>query len=81
MFDSWTNSDANECARAYPRGMKHSMKMIWGCLALVALAVVLGAAGVKGAYLALFALPCLLMMGAMVWMVVRGMHGRGRESK
>jgi len=47
------------------------MKMMWGCVALIALAVVLGAAGVKGAYLALFALPCMVMMGAMVWMMMR----------
>ena len=45
--------------------------MMWGCVALIALAAVLAAAGVNGAYLALLALPCLLMMGAMVWMMVR----------
>jgi hypothetical protein len=45
--------------------------MMWGCAALIALAVVLAAAGVNGAYLFLLALPCLLMMGAMVWMMVR----------
>jgi hypothetical protein len=47
------------------------MKMVWICVALLALAVVLTAAGVSGAYLPLLALPCLLMMGAMVWMMVR----------
>jgi hypothetical protein len=51
--------------------MRGHMKMMWGCVALIALAVVLGAAGVKGAYLALFALPCMVMMGAMVWMMMR----------
>jgi hypothetical protein len=55
--------------------MKHSMKMMWGCAALVGLALILGAAGVDAAYTALFAIPCLLMMGAMVWMMVRGTGG------
>jgi hypothetical protein len=55
--------------------MKHSMKMMWGCVALVAVALILAAAGVEVAYAALFALPCLLMMGAMAWMMVRGMSG------
>jgi hypothetical protein len=51
--------------------MRDHMKMMWGCVALVALAIVLAAAGVSGAYLALLALPCVLMMGAMVWMMLR----------
>jgi uncharacterized membrane protein len=51
--------------------MREHLKMMWGCVALIALAAVLAAAGVNGAYLALLALPCLLMMGAMVWMMVR----------
>jgi hypothetical protein len=55
--------------------MKHSMKMMWGCVALVGLALILAAAGVNAAYSALFAIPCLLMMGMMVWMMVRGMGG------
>jgi hypothetical protein len=58
--------------------MKHSMKMMWGCVALVALAVILAVAGANVGYL-LFALPCVLMMGAMMWMMVggmsRGTHG------
>jgi hypothetical protein len=56
--------------------MKHSMKMMWGCVALLALAVVLSVAGANVGYL-LFALPCMLMMGAMVWMMVRA--GRGGQ--
>ena len=56
--------------------MKHSMKMMWGCVALVAIAVVLAAAGVRGAYFALLAVPCVLMMGAMMWMMVRGSGSR-----
>jgi hypothetical protein len=62
--------------------MKHSMKMMWGCVALVGLALILAAAGVNGAWTALFAIPCLLMMGAMVWMMVRmgsGSHDGGHK--
>jgi hypothetical protein len=54
--------------------MKHSMKMMWGCVALLALAVVLSIAGANVSYL-LFALPCMLMMGAMVWMMMGGSRG------
>jgi hypothetical protein len=52
------------------------MKMMWACLALVVLALVFAFAG-AGRGMMLFALPCMLMMGAMVWMMVRGMGGRG----
>ena len=45
--------------------MKHSMKMMWGCAAIIVAVVVLSLAGANIAY-ALFALPCMLMMGAMV---------------
>ena len=51
--------------------MRDHMKMMWGCVALIVVAVVLGAAGVKGAFLVLFVIPCMLMMGAMVWMMLR----------
>jgi hypothetical protein len=54
--------------------MKPSMKMMWGCVAILALVVVLTIAGANAGYV-LFALPCLLMMGAMVWMMTRGMGG------
>jgi hypothetical protein len=57
--------------------MKHSSKMMWACAAVVALAIVLAVAG-NAAYL-LFALPCMLMMGAMAWMMVRGMGGGSRR--
>lgn len=82
-LDLWTSSEAKAAAPPYARAMHHSARMIWGCVALVALAIVLGAAGVKAAYLGLLALPCVLMMGAMVWMMVRGMHrgSHGGESK
>jgi hypothetical protein len=54
--------------------MKHSMKMMWGCVAVIVLVAILAATGSGAGYL-LFALPCALMMGAMVWMMMRGMGG------
>jgi hypothetical protein len=53
--------------------------MMWVCAAVVALAIVLAVAGNVG-YL-LFALPCMLMMGAMAWMMVRGMGGGSRGGR
>ena len=52
---------------------KHSMKMMWGCATIVLLAVVLALA--INPYVLLFVIPCAIMMGAMVWMMVRGMGG------
>ena len=54
--------------------MKHSKPMMWCCVGLLVLAVALAVAGVNVAYAALFALPCVLMMGAMMWMM-RAMGG------
>ena len=54
--------------------MKHSMKMMWGCVAAIVLVAILAVTGSGAGYL-LFALPCALMMGAMVWMMMRGMGG------
>ena len=51
------------------------MKMMWGCGAVLAIVVVLTLSGADAGSL-LFALPCVLMMGAMVWMMMRGMSGR-----
>lgn len=60
-------------------GMRqHSMKMMWGCVALLALVLILAVAGSSAGYL-LFALPCMLMMGAMVWMMMGGMGGGGSD--
>jgi cytochrome c-type biogenesis protein CcmE len=53
-----------------------TMKMMWGCVAVLAIVVVLVLAGANAGYL-LFALPCMLMMGAMMWMMMGGMGGRG----
>ncbi len=51
--------------------MRHSPGMMVACVALVAAGVALAAAGVGSAFL-LFVIPCVLMMGAMVWMMTRG---------
>jgi len=60
--------------------MKQHMKMMWGCVALIAVAIVLASLGVKGAYFALLAVPCMLMMGAMAWMMLRmGGGSRGDQ--
>ncbi len=50
------------------------MKMMWGCAAILVAAVGLSIAGANIAW-ALVALPCMLMMGAMMWMMMRGMGG------
>jgi hypothetical protein len=59
--------------------MKHSMKMMWGCVALLVVAVALSVAGANVGY-ALFALPCMLMMGVMMWMMMRGSGGSSQGS-
>lgn len=61
--------------------MNHSAKLMWGCLAIVALAVVLAVALTTPYYL-LVALPCVLMIGAMLWMMRGGMgDGSGRRGR
>jgi hypothetical protein len=50
---------------------KHSMKLMWGCLAIVAFVFAAAAAGARPGYV-LFALPCVLMMGAMMWIMMGG---------
>ena len=52
----------------------HPKKLMWGCAALVAVVIGLAAAGSNAGYL-LFALPCMLMMGAMMWMMMGGTRG------
>ena len=51
--------------------MKHSMKMLWGCVAVIAVVAIVAATGSGVGYL-LLALPCMLMMGAMMWMMMGG---------
>jgi hypothetical protein len=41
--------------------MQHSMKMMWGCVAVIVLVAVLAVTG-SGAGRLLFVLPCVLMM-------------------
>jgi len=55
---------------------KHSMNMMWGCVAIVVVAVGISLAVRSAGYL-LFVVPCMLMMGAMMWMM---MGGSGRDS-
>ena len=57
--------------------MKHSMRMMWGCVAILALAVILSVTVASAGFL-LFAVPCMLMMGAMIWMMTGGMGGGSR---
>lgn len=66
----------------YVRGMKHSMKMMWGCVAILALAVIVSVTVANTGFL-LFAVPCMLMMGVMMWMMMGGMGGgsRGGDQK
>jgi hypothetical protein len=54
--------------------MKHSPWMMAACVALVVAAVALVGAGVGSAAL-LFLIPCMVMMGAMIWMMTRGSGG------
>ena len=58
--------------------MTHSAKMMWACAAILALALGLVAASASSAYL-LFAIPCMIMMGAMFWMMMRGAGGGRRD--
>ena len=60
---------------------KHSRKMMWGCAALVLVAVIVAFA--SNAYVLLFVFPCMIMMAAMMWMMVGSMGGgtRGGEPK
>jgi peptidoglycan/LPS O-acetylase OafA/YrhL len=59
---------------------KKTGKMMWICVALIAVAAVLLVAGVTGAWVILFIVPCMLMMGMMMWMMMGG-TGHGSDSK
>lgn len=58
---------------------KHSMKIMWGCMTFAVLAIVLIASGVGAA--AFFIIPCMLMMGAMMWMMMGPMGRNGGERR
>ena len=60
--------------------MKHSMTLMWGCVSVIALVAILAVTGSGAGYL-LFALPCALMMGAMMWMMRGGMGGGSGRSR
>lgn len=51
-----------------------STKMMWACLALVAIAVAVAVGSANGGF-ALLAVVCAVMMGAMVWMLMGGPRG------
>ena len=53
--------------------------MLWGCVAIIAAVLVIALAAGSAGYL-LFVIPCALMMGGMMWMMMRGAGaGRGAE--
>ncbi len=54
--------------------MNNSTKMMWACVALLGAVVVLSVAGANSGYL-LFLVPCMLMMGVMMWMMMGGARG------
>jgi 4-hydroxybenzoate polyprenyltransferase len=58
--------------------LKSNPTAMWLCAAGLVLVVVLVIAGALGAWFLLAAIPCALMMGAMVWMMVSmARHGGG----
>jgi hypothetical protein len=57
--------------------MNHSMKMMWGCVALAVVAVILVASGLGGGYFLLL-IPCMIMMGMMRGTVSRRAYGGPR---
>jgi len=60
--------------------MKHSMKMMWVCVAVIGVVAILATTG-SGAGFLLFVVPCALMMGAMMWMMMRGGMGSGSDGQ
>ena len=53
--------------------------MLWACVALVAVVLIVSLAAGSAGYL-LFVVPCVLMMGGMMWLMMRGAGpGSGRE--
>jgi hypothetical protein len=59
--------------------MMNSAKMMWGCGAVAGVVVILAVAGLG--FAALFAIPCIAMMGGMAWMMVRMGSGSSRDTK
>jgi len=61
--------EAHGGPQGYGLAMNNSMKMMWACVALLGAVVVLSVAGANSGYL-LFLVPCMLMMGVMMWMMM-----------
>lgn len=51
--------------------MNHSVRLMWACVAVVAVALVLAFAFTTPYYL-IFVVPCIVMLAAMVWMMGGG---------
>ena len=58
--------------------MKHATKMMWGCAAVISFVAILALTGSSTGFL-LFAVPCALMMGMMMWMLMHGGPGDNRR--
>jgi hypothetical protein len=56
---------------------RHSMKTMWGCVAVIIVAVILAIA--TNAYFLLFVIPCMIMMGAMMWIMMGSATRGGRQ--
>jgi hypothetical protein len=54
--------------------------MIWVCIALVAAGIMAAAAGLAWGYL-LIVIPCVVMIGAMAWMVLFGPDDSGGTTR
>ena len=57
----------------------HSTTMMVTCVGFAVIAVALVFNGVEAG--ALFIIPCMLMMGMMVWMMIGGSGGMGNQRK
>ena len=54
--------------------MNHSGKLMWGCV-VIAVAMVILAITLTDPFYLLFVLPCMVMIGAMLWMITGGTGG------
>lgn len=55
-------------------------KMMWGCVALIAVVGVLFVGGVSGSWVFLpFLIMCVAMMGMMMWMMMGSGHGGSKK--
>lgn len=56
----------------------HSVKMMWGCATLGVVVVII--ALLSHAAILLFIIPCAVMIGAMMWMIMGG-RGDGKQNR